>query len=154
MIHQFSTGPPNDHSCKVTIQLASWFLTRFLKFQPMRTHYGPWQPCWISNQHQKQKSGRGPSNEHFWKVWLKSVQRFQRRRFKCEKLTDGRTEAYPGQKLTWPMARWAKKWTFNTGGCMGRFNCISEIWPDQREWPLARVGLTYKSETTILQWKW
>jgi hypothetical protein len=31
----------------------------------MRTHYGPWQPCWISNQHQKYKSGRGPSNEHF-----------------------------------------------------------------------------------------
>jgi hypothetical protein len=23
-----------------------------LKFQPMRIHYGPWQPCWISNQHQ------------------------------------------------------------------------------------------------------
>ena len=56
----------------------------------MRTHYGPWQPCWISNQHQKHKSGRGPSNEHFRQVWLKSVQRFQRRRFKCEKLTDGR----------------------------------------------------------------
>ena len=34
---------------------------------------------------------------------------------------------------------------------MGMFNCISEIWTDQREWPLARVGLTYKSETTILQ---
>ena len=56
----------------------------------MRTHYGPWQPCWISNQHQKHKSGRGSSSEHFWQVWLKSVQRFQRRRFKCEKLTDGR----------------------------------------------------------------
>ena len=75
----------------------------------MRTHYGPWQPCWISNQHQKHKSGREPSSEHFWQVWLKSVQRFQRRRFKCEKLTDGRmTDAYPWQKLTWPMARWAK----------------------------------------------
>ena len=88
-----------------------WFLTRrFLKFQPMRTHYGPWQPCWISNQHLKHKYGRGPSSEHFWQVWLKSVQRFQRRRFKCEKLTDGRTtDAYPWQKLTWPMARWAKK---------------------------------------------
>ena len=36
----------------------------------MRTHYGPWQPCWISNQHQKHKSGRGPSSEHFWQVWL------------------------------------------------------------------------------------
>jgi hypothetical protein len=30
------------------------------------------------------------SSEHFWQVWLKSVQQFQRRRFKCEKLTDGR----------------------------------------------------------------
>ena len=58
----------------------------------MRTHYGPWQPCWISNRHQKHKSGRGPSSEHFWQVWLISVQRFQRRRFKCEKLTDGRTD--------------------------------------------------------------
>jgi hypothetical protein len=57
----------------------------------MRTHYGPWQPCWISNQHQKHKSGRGPSSEHFWQVWLKSVQLFQSRRVKCEKLTDGRT---------------------------------------------------------------
>jgi hypothetical protein len=36
------------------------------------------------------KTGRGPSNEHLWQVWLKSVQRFQRRRVKCEKLTDGR----------------------------------------------------------------
>jgi hypothetical protein len=27
---------------------------------------------------------------NFWQVWLISVQRFQRRRFKCEKLTDGR----------------------------------------------------------------
>ena len=58
----------------------------------MRTHYEPWQPCWISNRHQKHKSGRGPSSEHFWQVWLISVQRFQRRRFKCEKLTDGRTD--------------------------------------------------------------
>jgi hypothetical protein len=45
--------------------------------------------CWISNQHQKHKSGRGPYNEHFWQVWFKSVQWFHRR-FKCGKLTDGR----------------------------------------------------------------
>jgi hypothetical protein len=29
---------------------------------------------------------------------LKSVQQFQRRRVKCEKLTDGRMDAYPWQK--------------------------------------------------------
>jgi hypothetical protein len=35
-------------------------------------------------------------SEHFWQGWLISVQQFQRRRFKCEKLTDGRTtDAYP-----------------------------------------------------------
>jgi hypothetical protein len=44
----------------------------------------------LDPQHQKHKSGREPSNEHYWQVWLKSVQRSQRRRFKCEKLTDGR----------------------------------------------------------------
>jgi hypothetical protein len=60
----------------------------------MSTHYGPWQPCWISNQHQKHKSGRGSFNEHFWQVWLKSVQRFQRRRVECEKLTNGQTLTY------------------------------------------------------------
>jgi hypothetical protein len=49
------------------------------------------------------KSGRIPSSEHFWQVWLKSVQQFQRRRVKCEKLTNRRTtDAYPWQKLTWP----------------------------------------------------
>ena len=46
----------------------------------------------------KNKSGRGPSNEHLWQVWLKSIQQFQRRRVKCEKLMDGRTDAYPWQK--------------------------------------------------------
>ena len=30
-IHKFSTGPPNDHSCKVTIQLALWFWWEDLK---------------------------------------------------------------------------------------------------------------------------
>ena len=102
---QFSTGPPKDHSCKVTIQLTWWFLTRrFLKFQPMRTHYGPWQPCWISNQHKKHKSGRGPSNEHFWQGWFNSVQWFQRRRFKCEKLTNGRRTLTHDKSLhgLWP----------------------------------------------------
>ena len=81
----------------------------------MRTHYGPWQSCWISNQHQKHKSGRGPSSEHFWQVWPISVQRFQRR-FKCEKLTDGRTLTHdksshglwPGElkPIIWP---WSQK---------------------------------------------
>ena len=37
-----------------------------------------------------QVMARGPSNEHFWQVRFNSVHWFQRRRFKCEKLMDGR----------------------------------------------------------------
>jgi hypothetical protein len=116
---QFSTGPPNDHSCKVTIQLAWWLLTRrFLKFQRTRTHYAPWQPCWIVNQHQRHKYGRGPSNEHFWQVWFKSVQWFQRRRFKCEKLTDGRRTPSHDKSShdLWPgELRKSVPWSHDTG---------------------------------------
>jgi hypothetical protein len=104
------TSLVQDHPMIIPAKSQFNWLGGFWQEDLMRTHYGPWQPCWISNQHQKHKSGRRPSNEHFWQVWLKSVQWFQRRRVKCEKLTDGQTtDAYPWQKLTWPMARWAKK---------------------------------------------
>jgi hypothetical protein len=44
-----------------------------------------------------------PPNEHFWQVWLKSVQQFRKRRFKCEKLTDGRTLTHDKSSLgLWP----------------------------------------------------
>jgi hypothetical protein len=66
-------------------------------FSQWKTHYEPWQPCWISNQHQKHKSGRGPSNEHLWQVWFNSVQ--------CKKLTDGRQRTLSHDKSShglWP----------------------------------------------------
>ena len=37
---------------------------RSSKFQPIRTHYWPWQPCWISDLHQNNRSGVEPSKEH------------------------------------------------------------------------------------------
>ena len=38
-IHKFSTGPPNDHSCKVTIQLTYWFQRRrFLNIFPIGSY--------------------------------------------------------------------------------------------------------------------
>jgi hypothetical protein len=32
-----------------------------------------WQPSWISNQHKKQKLGKGHSNDHSFTVWVQSV---------------------------------------------------------------------------------
>jgi hypothetical protein len=45
---------------------------------------------------------------HPCQVTFNLVQRFQRRRFKCESLRRT-TDAKWWQKLTWPLARWAKK---------------------------------------------
>ena len=50
---------------------------------------------------------RDPPKDHPCQVWFNSVQGFQRRRFKCESLRRT-TVAKWWQKLTWPLARWAK----------------------------------------------
>ena len=55
----------------------------------------------------KHKAGRGPSNEYFWQVWFKSVQWFQRRRFKCEKLKDGRRRRMDDERLAMTKAHMA-----------------------------------------------
>jgi hypothetical protein len=57
--------------------------------------------------------GRGPSKDHSTKVWLQLAQWFLRRRFKCESLRRT-TDAKWWQKLTWSLARWAKKGAFDS----------------------------------------
>jgi hypothetical protein len=47
----------------------------------------------------------GPSIDAFYQVSVHLAKGFQRRRLKCEKLTDDRRR----QKLTLPLARWANK---------------------------------------------
>jgi hypothetical protein len=100
--------PLSQLNCDFAGMIIGWSCTKIVNRLPIgNSRWPPWLDyfhLFFWNQ--------GPSSEHFWQVWLKSVQRFQRRRFKCEKLTDGRTtDAYPWQKLTWPIARWAKNKT-------------------------------------------
>ena len=98
--HKLCRGPSKEYSHIVTVPLVIWFLRRrSLKFQPIRTHYWPWQPCWISDQHEKHKLCRGPPKEHSCKVCFQSVQWFQRRRLKCEKLTPPTTTTDDGRQV-------------------------------------------------------
>jgi hypothetical protein len=56
---------------------------------------------------------RRPSIDASYQVSLHLAEGFQRRRLKCEKLTDDRrrtTDAKWWQKLTLPLARWAKNY--------------------------------------------
>ena len=64
----------------------------------------PGRPSCFSDRPEKHKLGRGHRDLAFWQVSLNSVQRFQRRSRKCEKLTtegrrkdDGRTD--DGQRV-------------------------------------------------------
>jgi hypothetical protein len=68
-----------------------------------------------NNSHLERRAGlsrhnfeRNPPRDHPCQVWFTLVQGFQRRRFKCESLRRT-TVAKWWQKLTWPLARWAKK---------------------------------------------
>jgi hypothetical protein len=55
----------------------------------------------------KHNCERDPPKDHPCQVWFNLVQGFQRRRFKCDSLRRT-TDAKWWQKLTWPLARWAK----------------------------------------------
>ena len=54
------------HISKIAYQIC-WVVSekRFLKYQPIKTYYWPWQPFWIFYQHQKPKFCKVPPTEHF-----------------------------------------------------------------------------------------
>jgi hypothetical protein len=66
-----------------------------------------------NSSHLERRAGLSdPPKDHPCQVWFNLVQGFQRRRFKCESLRRTTTDAKWWQKLTWPLAGWAKKLKF------------------------------------------
>jgi len=64
----------------------------------------------LTNRDEMSNRYREPSIDASYQVSVHLAKRFQRRRLKCEKLTDDRwrtTDAKWWQKLTLPLARWA-----------------------------------------------
>ena len=70
-----------------------------------------WRPCLLMDRDEMSNLYRGPSIDASYQVSVHLAEGFQRRKLKCEKLTDDRrqkTDAKWRQKLTSPLARWAK----------------------------------------------
>jgi hypothetical protein len=70
-------------------------------------------PDWLTNMATTDEMSnlyRGPSIDASYQVTVHLTEGFQRRRLKCEKLTDDKW----WQNLTLPLARWAKNWTCHT----------------------------------------
>ena len=127
-------GPPIDATYHVSVHLAKRFQRRrFFLYQPIRNKNCLWRPCLLMDWDEMIILYRGHSIDSFYQVSVHLAEGFQRRRFKCEKLTDDRrrttddgwratddgwratddgrrtTDAKWWQKLTLSLARWAKK---------------------------------------------
>ena len=82
----------------------------FLNKANNHKHELPGQPCLLMDRDEMSNLYRGPSIDASYQVSVHLVEGFQRRRLKCEKITDDRrrtTDAKWWQKLTLPLARWA-----------------------------------------------
>ena len=104
-----SRGPSKDASYQVSVHLPKRFQRRrFFRNQPIRNKNGLWWPCLLTDRDQMSNLYRGHAIDTSYQVSLHLAEGFQRRRLKCEKLTDDKW----WQKLTLPLERWAKKGNF------------------------------------------
>jgi hypothetical protein len=82
-------GPSKDAPYQVSIHLAKRFQRRrFFRNQPIRNKNGLWWPCLLMNLDEMSNIYRGPAIDASYQVSLHLAEQFQRRRLKCEKLTD------------------------------------------------------------------
>jgi len=63
---------------------------RFLEINQSKNKNCLWQPCLLMDQNEMSNLYRGPSIDASYQVSVHLAKRFQRRRLKCEKLTDDR----------------------------------------------------------------
>ena len=80
-------------------------------FRPIRNKNCLWRPWLLIDRDKISNLYRGLSLDASYQVSVYLAKGFQRRRLKCEKLTDDRlrmTDAKWWQKFILPLARWAK----------------------------------------------
>jgi hypothetical protein len=86
---QFYREPSKDAPYQVSIHLAKRFKRRrFFRNQPIRNKNGLWRSCLLTDRDEMCNLYRGPSIDASYQVSLHLAELFQRRRLKCEKLTD------------------------------------------------------------------
>jgi hypothetical protein len=91
-------GPSIDPSYQVSVHLAKRFQRRrFFKNLPIRNKNCLWWPCLLMDWDEMSNLYRGPSIDASYQVSVHLAEGFQRRRLKCEKLTDRRRTRSDGK---------------------------------------------------------
>ena len=84
-------GPFIDASYQVSVHLAKRFQRKIVfRNRPIRNKNCMWQPYLLMEWDEMSNLYRGPSIDASYQVSVHLAERFQRRRLKCEKLTDDR----------------------------------------------------------------
>ena len=84
--------PSMDASYQVLIHLARRYQRRFFRNQPIRNKNDLWQPCLLTYRDKMSQLYKGPSIDASYQVSVHLADGFQRRRLKCEKLTEDRRQ--------------------------------------------------------------
>ena len=91
--------PAVDASYQVSVHLPIKFQRRrFFRNWPIRNKNCLWWPCLLLDRNEMTNLYRGPYIDDSYQVSVHLKKRFQRRRLKCQRLTDNRW-----QKLTLPL---------------------------------------------------
>jgi hypothetical protein len=89
IIEQLYRGPFKDASYQILIHLAKWFpRRRFFRNQPIRKSNCLWRTYLLMDRDEMSNLYRGPAIDASYQVLLYLAEGFQRRRLKCEKLSD------------------------------------------------------------------
>jgi hypothetical protein len=81
--------PSIDASYQISVHLGNRFhQRRFFRNQPIKNKNGLWRPCVLMDRDKMSSFYKGPSIDASYHVSVHLAEGFQRRRLKCEKLTD------------------------------------------------------------------
>ena len=108
-------GPFIDASCKIFPYLGKWSqMKRFFGNQPTRNNNCLWQSCLFTDRNEMSSLYRGPSIDacnqdslHFG--WEVSEEKIKMWKVNGRRTTEDKPLSYGKEKLTWSLARWAKK---------------------------------------------
>ena len=82
-------GPSIDVFYHVSVHLAMQFQRKkIFRNRPTRNKNCLWWPCLLTDRDEMSNLYRGPSTDASYQVSVPLAEAFQRRRLKCEKLTD------------------------------------------------------------------
>ena len=115
-------GHSIDASYQVSVHLAKQFQRRFFKNRPIRNKNCLWRPCLLMDWDEMSNLDREHSIDASYQVSVHLAEGFQRRRLKCEKLTDDRRRTPSDGKSSHCLWQGELK-------MLAMWNSVKECWP-------------------------